>query len=90
LANRSWRYHDGPGRTLLRSPYDGAPFNFPLNLVAHKVAPAIAVGCPVVLKPASQTPLSSLMLARLLTDVGLPPGWLNVEEMAELHLVTLQ
>jgi acyl-CoA reductase-like NAD-dependent aldehyde dehydrogenase len=55
-----------------------APFNFPLNLVAHKVAPAIAVGCPVVLKPATQTPLSSLLLAEMLTDVGLPPGWLNV------------
>jgi len=55
-----------------------APFNFPLNLVAHKVAPAIAVGCPVILKPASQTPLSALLLADMLTEVGLPPGWLNV------------
>jgi len=55
-----------------------APFNFPLNLVAHKVAPAIAAGCPVVLKPASQTPVSSLLLARLLVDLGVPRGWLNV------------
>ena len=56
-----------------------APFNFPLNLVAHKVAPAIASGCPVVLKPASATPLTALLLARLLEhDAGLPPGWLNV------------
>jgi acyl-CoA reductase-like NAD-dependent aldehyde dehydrogenase len=55
-----------------------APFNFPLNLVAHKIAPAIAVGCPVVLKPASQTPLSALLLADMLTEAGLPPGWLNV------------
>jgi acyl-CoA reductase-like NAD-dependent aldehyde dehydrogenase len=56
-----------------------SPFNFPLNLVAHKVAPAIAAGCPVVLKPASQTPLSALALAgMLLDDCGLPPGWLNV------------
>jgi len=56
-----------------------SPFNFPLNLVAHKVAPAIAAGCPVVLKPASQTPLSALALAALLMDdCGLPPGWLNV------------
>ncbi|MGH9211497.1 MAG: aldehyde dehydrogenase family protein [Acidimicrobiales bacterium] len=55
------------------------PFNFPLNLVAHKVAPAIAAGCPLVLKPASQTPLTALLLARLLLeDCGLPPGWLNV------------
>lgn len=56
-----------------------SPFNFPLNLVAHKVAPAIASGCPVVLKPASATPLTALLLARLLEhDAGLPPGWLNV------------
>jgi acyl-CoA reductase-like NAD-dependent aldehyde dehydrogenase len=55
------------------------PFNFPLNLVAHKVAPAIAAGCPLVLKPASQTPLSAIALAELLLDeCGLPPGWLNV------------
>jgi acyl-CoA reductase-like NAD-dependent aldehyde dehydrogenase len=56
-----------------------SPFNFPLNLVGHKVAPAIAAGCPVVLKPASQTPLSALALAGLLLDeCGLPAGWLNV------------
>jgi acyl-CoA reductase-like NAD-dependent aldehyde dehydrogenase len=57
-----------------------APFNFPLNLVAHKLGPAIAAGCPVVLKPASQTPFSSILLARLLADAGLPAGY--------LHLVT--
>jgi acyl-CoA reductase-like NAD-dependent aldehyde dehydrogenase len=56
-----------------------SPFNFPLNLVCHKVGPAIAAGCPVVLKPASATPLSALALADLLVDeCGLPPGWLNV------------
>jgi acyl-CoA reductase-like NAD-dependent aldehyde dehydrogenase len=56
-----------------------SPFNFPLNLVCHKVGPAIAAGCPVVLKPASATPLSALALADLLLDeCGLPPGWLNV------------
>src|SRR5437867_10005901 len=55
-----------------------SPFNFPLNLVAHKVAPAIAAGCPVVLKPASQTPLSALFLATLEDEAGLPAGWLNV------------
>jgi acyl-CoA reductase-like NAD-dependent aldehyde dehydrogenase len=54
------------------------PFNFPLNLVAHKIAPALAAGCPVVLKPASQTPLSALLLAELELEAGLPPGWLNV------------
>ena len=55
-----------------------SPFNFPLNLVAHKVAPALAAGCPVVLKPASTTPLSALFLASLEEEAGLPPGWLNV------------
>jgi len=56
-----------------------SPFNFPLNLVAHKVAPAIAAGCPVVLKPATQTPLSAIDLAELLLDeCGLPAGYLNV------------
>src|SRR5438094_436284 len=55
-----------------------SPFNFPCNLVAHKIAPALAAGCPVVLKPASQTPLSALLLAELETEAGLPPGWLNV------------
>src|SRR5262245_26318420 len=55
-----------------------SPFNFPLNLVAHKIAAAFAAGCAVVLKPASQTPLSALTLAELEHDAGLPPGWLNV------------
>lgn len=56
-----------------------SPFNFPVNLVVHKIGPAIAAGCPVVLKPASATPLSALALADLLIDdCGLPPGWLNV------------
>ncbi|HEX5583753.1 aldehyde dehydrogenase family protein [Gaiella sp.] len=55
-----------------------SPFNFPLNLVAHKIAPALAAGCAVVLKPATQTPLSALFLAELELEAGLPPGWLNV------------
>jgi acyl-CoA reductase-like NAD-dependent aldehyde dehydrogenase len=54
------------------------PFNFPLNLVAHKVAPALAAGCAIVLKPAGHTPLSALLLGELETEAGLPPGWLNV------------
>ncbi|AOH53533.1 aldehyde dehydrogenase [Peribacillus muralis] len=54
------------------------PFNFPMNLVAHKVGPAIAAGNTIVLKPASQTPLSSLFLAELLLEAGLPEGALNV------------
>ena len=55
-----------------------SPFNFPLNLVAHKLAPALAAGCAVVLKPAGQTPLSALLLAELEEEAGLPPGWLSV------------
>ncbi len=56
-----------------------APFNFPLNLVAHKLGPAIAAGCPVVLKPAGQTPFSSILFAKvLLEEAGLPAGYLHV------------
>jgi len=55
-----------------------APFNFPLNLVAHKVAPALAVGAPVVVKPASATPLSALLLGELLAEAGLPEGAFSV------------
>jgi len=54
------------------------PFNFPMNLVAHKVGPAIAAGNSVVLKPASQTPLSSFFVAELFAEAGLPAGALNV------------
>lgn len=54
------------------------PFNFPLNLVAHKLAPAILAGCPVVLKPSSQAPTAALLLAEILADAGLPPGGLSV------------
>jgi acyl-CoA reductase-like NAD-dependent aldehyde dehydrogenase len=55
-----------------------SPFNFPLNLVAHKLAPSLAAGCAVVLKPASKTPLSAFLLAELSEQAGLPDGWLNV------------
>ena len=54
------------------------PFNFPLNLVAHKVAPAIAAGCPMVLKPAPQTPLSCLLLGEVIQQAGWPDGGFNV------------
>jgi acyl-CoA reductase-like NAD-dependent aldehyde dehydrogenase len=67
---------------MLRVPYGvvGAisPFNFPLNLVAHKLGPAIAAGNAVVLKPAGQTPISALKLAAILIEAGLPDGWLSV------------
>lgn len=67
------------------------PFNFPLLLVAHKLAPALAAGNPVVLKPATRTPLSALLLARLLTSHGVPEGGLSVlplERGAADRLVT--
>ncbi len=74
----------GEGRTAAvtrvpRGPVLGiAPFNFPLNLVAHKVAPALAVGAPIVIKPAPRTPLSALLLGELLADVELPAGAFSV------------
>jgi acyl-CoA reductase-like NAD-dependent aldehyde dehydrogenase len=58
------------------------PFNFPLNLVAHKVAPAIASGCSIILKPAPQTPLSSFLLAEAVEQAGLPAGAFNVLPLA--------
>jgi len=57
------------------------PFNFPLNLVAHKVAPALAVGNPIIIKPATQTPISALIMARIATEAGAPAGSLNVLPM---------
>jgi acyl-CoA reductase-like NAD-dependent aldehyde dehydrogenase len=54
------------------------PWNFPLNLVAHKIAPAIACGCPFVLKPASFTPISALILGEILAETDLPPGAFSI------------
>lgn len=74
----------GAGRLALvrrvpRGPVLGiAPFNFPLNLVAHKIAPAVAVGAPIVLKPAPKTPLSALVLGELLAETDLPAGAVSV------------
>jgi len=55
-----------------------SPFNFPLNLAVHKIAPAMAAGCPIVLKPASQTPTSTLRLAEIIDDTAWPKGGLSV------------
>jgi acyl-CoA reductase-like NAD-dependent aldehyde dehydrogenase len=54
------------------------PFNFPLNLVAHKVAPAIAAGCPFVLKPSERTPIGALIIGEILAETDLPPGAFSV------------
>jgi len=90
-------YDAGKGRTAIvrRIPVGPVaaitPFNFPLNLVLHKLAPALAMGCPVVLKPAPQAPLTALALAELIDTLDLPPGSFNVvvcgNEVAE-RLVT--
>lgn len=55
-----------------------APFNFPVNLVAHKMAPALAVGAPVVIKPATKTPLGALLLGEMFDETDLPPGMCSV------------
>jgi acyl-CoA reductase-like NAD-dependent aldehyde dehydrogenase len=66
-------------RRFPRGPVLGiSPFNFPLNLVAHKVAPALAVGAPIVVKPAPATPLSALLLGELVAETDLPPAMLSV------------
>lgn len=68
-----------------------APFNFPMNLAVHKIAPAIAAGCPIILKPASSTPLSTLELARIIDQTELPKGTLSVlpmDRVAGNQLVT--
>ena len=79
-------------RRVPRGPVLGiTPFNFPLNLVAHKVAPAIAVGAPIILKPAPATPLTALLLGELLAETDLPPGsWsvLPVDNSVAARLVT--
>lgn len=55
-----------------------SPFNFPLNLVAHKIAPAIAAGCPFVLKPASYTPVGALLVGEILSETNLPAGAFSI------------
>ncbi|HXH05651.1 MAG TPA: aldehyde dehydrogenase family protein, partial [Vicinamibacterales bacterium] len=70
---------EGLVRRVPLGPVAGiTPFNFPLNLVAHKVAPAIAAGNPIVLRPASQTPVSSLRLGSLVLEAGWPEAALSV------------
>jgi aldehyde dehydrogenase (NAD+) len=54
------------------------PFNFPVNLVAHKIAPALGAGCPIVVKPATKTPLGSLLLGELVSETELPDGMISV------------
>lgn len=55
-----------------------SPFNFPMNLAVHKIAPALAAGCPIILKPATSTPLSTLALARIIDSCGVPKGSVSI------------
>jgi glyceraldehyde-3-phosphate dehydrogenase (NADP+) len=59
-----------------------SPFNFPLNLAVHKIAPAIAAGCPIILKPATATPLTTLLLAKIIDRTELPKGALSIMPMS--------
>ncbi|WP_285757343.1 aldehyde dehydrogenase family protein [Nocardiopsis ansamitocini] len=85
----------GEGRVaLIRRVPKGAvlgisPFNFPLNLVAHKIAPAIAVGAPIVLKPAPATPMTALLLGEILAETNLPGGMVSVLPMANESAASL-
>ncbi|MCW2723305.1 MAG: Aldehyde Dehydrogenase [Frankiales bacterium] len=77
-------------RRFPRGPVLGiSPFNFPLNLVAHKVAPALAVGAPIVLKPAPKTPLSALLLGELLAETDLPAGAWSVITVPDARMPEL-
>jgi acyl-CoA reductase-like NAD-dependent aldehyde dehydrogenase len=80
----------GLTRRVPRGPVLGiTPFNFPLNLVAHKMAPALAVGAPVVLKPAPRTPLTALVLGELLAETDLPAGTWSVLPMTDAQAARL-
>jgi acyl-CoA reductase-like NAD-dependent aldehyde dehydrogenase len=80
--NPASRGRTGITRRVPIGPVAGiSPFNFPLNLAAHKIAPAISAGCPIVLKPASRTPLSMLAVAEIIDTVGLPKGAVSILPM---------
>lgn len=83
IAGRYARSPDGGSRMLvMRNPVGPCvlitPWNFPLAMATRKIGPAVAAGCTIVLKPAEQTPLSALLLARILAEAGLPDGVLNI------------
>jgi len=78
LASRLDGYHGYTKRVPLGPVSFITPFNFPLNLVAHKVAPAIAAGCPFVLKPAEKTPIGALIIGEILAETDLPRGAFSI------------
>jgi len=85
LAKRLDGYHGYTKRVPLGPVSFITPFNFPLNLVAHKVAPAIAAGCPFVLKPAERTPIGALIIGEVLAETDLPKGAFSVLTLDGKH-----
>ena len=85
IAKRLDGYHGYTKRVPLGPVSFITPFNFPLNLVAHKVAPAIAAGCPFVLKPAERTPIGSLIIGQILAETDLPKGAFSILNLDGKH-----
>jgi acyl-CoA reductase-like NAD-dependent aldehyde dehydrogenase len=85
LANRLDGYHGYTKRVPLGPVSFITPFNFPLNLVAHKVAPAIAAGCPFVLKPSEKTPVGALIIGEVLAETDLPQGAFSILTLDGAH-----
>ncbi|SEO62010.1 Acyl-CoA reductase [Luteibacter sp. UNC138MFCol5.1] len=85
LSQRSAGYHGYTRRVPLGPVGFITPFNFPLNLVAHKVAPAIAAGCPFVLKPSERTPLGALIIGDVLAETDLPRGAFSILPLDGKH-----
>ena len=89
LASRLDGYHGYTRRVPLGPVSFITPFNFPLNLVAHKVAPAIAAGCPFVLKPSEKTPIGALIIGEILTETDLPKGAFSILPIDGKHAAPL-
>lgn len=89
LAGRLDGYHGFTRRVPLGPVSFITPFNFPLNLVAHKVAPAIAAGCPFVLKPSEKTPIGALIIGQVLAETDLPKGAFSVLTLDGKHSAPL-
>jgi acyl-CoA reductase-like NAD-dependent aldehyde dehydrogenase len=89
LASRLDGYHGYTRRVPLGPVSFITPFNFPLNLVAHKVAPAIAAGCPFVLKPAEKTPVGALIIGEVLAETDLPTGAFSILTLNGEHAAPL-
>jgi acyl-CoA reductase-like NAD-dependent aldehyde dehydrogenase len=85
LASRLDGYHGYTRRVPVGPVSFITPFNFPLNLVAHKVAPAIAAGCPFVLKPSEKTPIGALIIGQVLAETDLPKGAFSILTMDGRH-----